>query len=167
METSRAAKPPKPVVEISFLQTTMDFYCLKGKVTCHRSCQFLSLSKAVTNVLLQLMVLWILWSVWLLRKRGKRQERCSWEMQSQNVWFFAYFCDFHFNCLKPKQYAKELWKYHSLIFLKFLSSQTEDKGLRVLMRSLGLLFGSDICLPWSWVFWEICPILERKLAWNY
>ncbi|KAL6318480.1 hypothetical protein AAG906_000558 [Vitis piasezkii] len=33
METSRAAKPPKPVVEISFLQTTMDFYCLKGKET--------------------------------------------------------------------------------------------------------------------------------------
>ncbi|RVW53123.1 hypothetical protein CK203_080650 [Vitis vinifera] len=31
METSRAAKPPKPVVEISFLQTTMDFYCLKRK----------------------------------------------------------------------------------------------------------------------------------------
>ena len=41
-----------------------------------------------------------------------KDERCSWEMQSQNVWFFAYFCDFHFICLKPKQFGKEVWKYH-------------------------------------------------------
>ena len=166
METSCAAKPTKPVVEISFLQTTMDFYCLKGKVTCHRSCQCLSLSKAITNFLLQLRVLWILWSVWLLRKRGKRRE-----MQLRNAiskcLILCLFLWFSFYLSQTEAIWQGSLKISFLIFLKFLSSQTEDKGLRVLMRSLGLLFGSDICLPWSWVFWVICPILERKLAWNY